>query len=261
VELPSSDEHRSSPQGGTNSLGGPPRRESPVNDLPPRFTSLLGGGVLTDATRRPDFLRQLDGWTEFWTAWADLLGIEPRLDHPFDCILPEHDGSGCKARLWLDKRGKVVYRCGGIPYGSADGAEKTRRSFALAEVFAAVVAGVTRPLRGSELARWKLRLMVSMGWLPLPEIDIPALTPRASEAAVRVHEGVLLLFRVRAIAEEPYTAAPLSRKFLARWCSVTEAMAEAGKSALIQHGIIERAGEQPIGARTMTLWRLAVPTL
>jgi hypothetical protein len=53
----------------------------------------------------------------------------------------------------------------------------------------------------------------------------------------------------------------LSRNFLARWCGVVDAVAEAGKGALIRHGIVERAGQQAIGKRTMTLWRLVVPTL
>src|ERR671931_83402 len=102
--------------------------------LPPRLDSLLRGGVLRDDSRRKEFLTDLDGVPEFVETWADLLGLDSRLDRRFSCALPEHRGGTCKARLWRDRRGLVVYRCGGVEL-SADETAQVRRSLSLTQVY------------------------------------------------------------------------------------------------------------------------------
>jgi hypothetical protein len=166
--------------------------------------------------------------------------IPPRtIGSGFRCILPGHAERRPSASLYREPRqGWIVY-CDW----------HTRSWYVLAEVYAAVKSGSVRKLRGPELARWKLRLLVETGRLTPETVPLPPLPADAPQAARRVYKGFRLLFDCRSTTERPGPA-PFTRDFGSAWCGVGPTTFETGKGWLIENGLIKKAG---VYGR-MTLW-------
>jgi hypothetical protein len=219
---------------------------------------LLRDGALRDRQLCTAVLVGLDR-EDFFKAWATSFGIEPCLDRRIPSLLPEQAGTNATGRFWVDERGLVVYRCSSFRFKRDDGTSGVRDSFSLTEVYQALRSGRTRRLGSREQPTWKTRWLVETFGVPLPDLGVLELGDGASDAQRRVRDGVHLLFRVRGVTETPNTPTPLARGFLARWCGVSESVAEAGKLRMIEDGVIYRADEYVAGGRRTTLWKLSDP--
>jgi hypothetical protein len=111
----------------------------------------------------------------------------------------------------------------------------------LAEVYAAMVTGHVRALRGPELATWKLRLLVRAGLARPAPVALPPLPTSASDATRLVYDGFHLLLACKWLYT-PGAPAPFSWRFAAAWSGVSQRPAGAAMHELLRAGIIRPAG-------------------
>jgi hypothetical protein len=180
-------------------------------------------------------------------AIAARLGIpNKRLGSKFCCILPGHQETHPSASLWKDRRGLWVYRCF---HG-----RHVRSSFALAEVFASVVAGRVLTPNGPSLSRWKIRLLSEVGAVSLDRVEVPLLPAGASRTARKVREGFSLLLRATWWREPAGTPVTYALSFVRDWADVPPSSAQRAKGELIQAGVIKKVGETSCGGRRTSLY-------
>ena len=173
---------------------------------------------------------------------ARLLLRIPRgeIGQAFRCVLPGHQEKHSSASLFIEpRRQTVVYHDW-----------HTDTWYTLTEVYAAQVSGRIRKLRGPEHARWKLRLLVELGFLGPASIAMPPLSVAAPASARAVYDGFELLVTCRGITEED-APTPFTDTFGAAWCGLTPSEFRKGKRWLVEHKVIQSAG----WFGRMRLWR------
>jgi hypothetical protein len=179
-------------------------------------------------------LRAIERTPEFFPAVGRILGL-PFLDvgRPFRRILPGHEERHASASVWRRDDGTYHYH---------DFHGRTRVEwFTLADVYAARVTGTVRPLRGPELATWKLRLLVQAGLAVPAPVALPLLPPSADIVARRVYEGFRLLLACKWLYA-PGEPTAFSWRFAAAWSGVSQRAAGAALHQLLRAGIIRTAG-------------------
>ena len=205
--------------------------EEQVHDIPYLLLPQATGSESSLATallRDPGFNR----------AALRLLGLDVRpIGKGFRCIL--HEERKPSASLFCTDEGLVLYR----DWHERDGAAW----FVLPEVYAAVVAGEVRKLRGPELAVWTLRLAVDAGVLAPARVDAPDPPGDLSPVARQVYEGFLRLLGCKWL-HDPGAPTVFSWRFAASWCGVGRggaAQRKAGEAMreLLQRGLIRKVVE------------------
>lgn len=168
----------------------------------------------------------------FVDAARALLGIPPgELGRAFRCVLPGHEERRPSASLFVEpRRQTVVYRDW-----------HTGVWYTLTDVYAAQISGQARKLRGPEHARWKLRLLVELGFLSPAHVVMPPLPADAPACARAVYDGLQVLLACR-WAREPGEPTPFTAEFGAAWCGLSRSQFERGKSWLIDRKLIQPAG-------------------
>jgi hypothetical protein len=162
-------------------------------------------------------------------------------DHRLVCPFPS-DHPGHSARLWLDKRGRYVVA--DRHHGSS------RRSYVLAEVYAATIDGRLERLSRGSMARWKVRALAAFGVVALPSVPTPDM-PSATAEEVAFISGLVLLLVVRAVTEPLGASLPITSGFMARWCAMDVDAADRGKAGLLKRGLLADAGKEG----QLRLWR------
>ena len=128
-------------------------------------------------------------------------------------------------------------------------------SYAQAEVYAAhlykgkIKRITTRPL----LATWGIRLLVDLGFLKPLDVKFPPLPPTSHRSYKKVYDGIKLLFGCKWL-HTPGASSPLSWKFLAAWCGVSQVTAGNALAFLIQQGIVHKDDPYATKNREMNLF-------
>ena len=173
---------------------------------------------------------ELAGWDEeeeLAQIVADLLGVglNKRFRCPFAIPGDEHFAQIRRDKdrgywIWFDDRcwPKPVADWRDPPEGKKRKIIDRRKSFTLAEVYAAIVSHQLVALPASSHARWKLRLLIDHGLVPRPHIDLPPLPADAEKGLRDAYACLQLLFDVRASTDKPGEEVAISQRFLAAWC-------------------------------------------
>jgi hypothetical protein len=208
----------------------------------PQLTCLLGVEDLGEE----DDLAAVDKDPRFVRALADWLGVpEVPLGRNFRCLLPGHAELHPSANIWRGHDDVFVYR--------DHHRREKQSSFALAQVFASVIAGRVVTPRGPSLGCWKLRSLAELGFIEPPAVGVPLLPPTASRAAHRLCEGFRLLLSLR-WWREPETPTPYAPSFAGPWCGMAEETARKGKGELVRFGVIVKVDEIRVRGLKMSLY-------
>jgi hypothetical protein len=246
--------------------------------------SLVGGAELLDALADRDrcgpALRAYDAHPPFARAFMVSVGIAAVLTDTgtdnFVCILPGHHPEP-RANLWRDRRGLFIYRDHHHDTSVWVPERKVLEpvaSFAIADVFAAVVSGHCgrrrwdsaakayrlERRRGQELAVWKVRLLAETGFLDLPPVDLPPLASDAPPSVRAVYDGAKRLVAIQRLLHPHEKAVPLAKRFLADWCGISESAAQQAKRTLVE-SVFEKAETPPGRSGRTTYWRPRAITL
>lgn len=182
-------------------------------------------------------LATLDSEPELLAAVAAALGVTAEPEVSFADALPRPELTDLTARWWFDTRGRYVYNLSAPePNGS--------RSYALAEVYAAVVAGRVARLRGAVLAMWKLRLLIDLGFYSIPLLPSPALVGQGDQMEAAFSRGLTLLLSIRERFNEHQPEVALSRGFLVDWggfWTLPVAVVDGASPAMVESRLRERA--------------------
>jgi hypothetical protein len=194
-------------------------------------------GVLVDWDARDDVKRALQ----------EHLGVSDR----FLPFWRETDSREDSAEFWHDGEIWLVRDFGGPKHG-------TLRSLSLTELYAAKETGEARRLRAGELAIWKIRMLIVLGFLVPPEVEVHATSSDITPLAQALYGDVVELIRCRWIAEpgEPFLASIPFRQAWSRTPAVRNAgigTISAARSELVSAGLIHEVGvEAGSGGRRPT---------
>ena len=170
-----------------------------------------------------------------------------------------HDENHPSASLWLGKEGAFLY--------SDHHRNGTQRTYTLTQVYAFRAAGCEWKMEPSEHARQKLRMLIDLGLVEPPEIELPPLPTDADPALMWGYGRLRLLLQARALGEDVSEPFPLTQRFFARWCVSGEAVARRVIRDLRRSGVIIKVGEFPsafgtpdgaVPSRPSGPWRVAV---
>jgi hypothetical protein len=181
------------------------------------------------------------------------MGIAGRIGK-IACALPGHE----------DRRPSA-----GFFRGAGDGVWRYRChacdvTLSLAELYATRLNGRLVRLNAPSRSRWYDRLWHEAGLLELPPFDVRL--PEASDLAVLLAAGYVLLAKLRGARDPGEDGIPYGRRFVMPWCAVTEWQAQEGLRELRSDdvGWLERAGkfEPRVGVpyRVADRYRVAQPT-
>lgn len=135
------------------------------------------------------------------------------------------------------------------------------RAVKLAQAFALATTGTLDLPTGPELARWKLRLLVTLGRAEAAPVALPELPPDAPEAALLTWAVVGQLLTARRLTEPVGEPITFSAPWVARGFALDEALVRRGKRWLERGGYLTRAGtvpsRNPNARRPTQLWRVA----
>jgi hypothetical protein len=250
-----------------DTITGPPSplRISPMANLPPshhRRTNTIGGKT-TDRLRglhtsygvalsygelEGDALKAWDGREDVARALASRIGIA--LEGASTWAI---DGHELAVALWRDHDDLFVVRVhAGWPEGSD--------ALTLAQAFAVAVMGELRRVGSApELKRWKLWMLIELGFVEPFPVSLPPLPADAPTSAAETWRVVGALLSIRWLAEpvsEPFT---FSAPWVARAFKVPEHIVRAGKDWLEVHGFLVRVGTCPGTGKPAVLWVVAEP--
>src|SRR5262249_32275923 len=122
-------------------------------------------------------------------------------------------------------------------------ARPSRRALALGEVFVIWKTGQVRGGRGPELARWKLAMLVNLGFLQRSPLRLRQLPEGTPLPAVATWDAVHELLSERRLTEPPGTPFAFSAPWAAARFGLAEKDVRAGKRLLENLGFLVRAGE------------------
>jgi hypothetical protein len=207
-------------------------------------------------------LRSCDGRDDVAEALARRLGIPWGGSRTFTWLV----GSvALRARWWRDAHGRWLLRiASGWPADRVRVARNGRKAdqppqaLILAECYAVGVTQATDPRGGPELARWRNRMLVDLGFLEAAELELPRLPETVTADAARTWGVIEEILQIRRVEEPPGTPLPLVAPWLARWAGVDENLIRRGKRALEREKFIWRVGSAPsrFHSRAMVLWRV-----
>ena len=185
----------------------------------------IGEGDLNRLFADPDAMRMI----------APVLGIPKHRaeGEGFRCVL--HQEKHPSAHLFQDDKGHYMYAC-------FHGYDRGFRP--LPEVYYVQKTGnKTEKLKGPTFAVWALRLLAEAGVLqPLDDVGLPELKAKVTDGVRKVYDGLRLLYSVRWTYSYG-DAAPVSWRFAAEWCDVSQATAGKAMHELLRLGIIHSAGK------------------
>lgn len=188
----------------------------------------LGGGKL----------RALDSDMCFVRAAGALLQIPAaiRIGETFCCVLPGHTETKPSASLFPDRAGCVMYR------DWHAGSHGTPEWLTLTEVFHAQLTGHIEKLAEAPThATWKLRMLCTLGILPLVDVPMIPCPLDASNAARGVYRSFRMLLGCKwhyQIGKETTFA----WRFAADWGGSSVNTVQKGMNELLDRGIIRRVG-------------------
>ncbi len=164
-----------------------------------------------------DALREWDRRDDYALAISEHARLQVPLGERAPCVLPGCAPSVCAGNLWRDRRSLWVYRhTSAFEAVNVEGVFVPRRSFALAELYAAVTCGESRALSRSEFPRWKLRSLIELGFVEVDPIAFPPLPPQLVDYQQQ-YDDLRLFFEIRDNFDEEIGPAPISQRFAARW--------------------------------------------
>jgi hypothetical protein len=161
------------------------------------------------------------------------------------------EGADLDVEWWIDEDERYVLMLrGGWP-------PPAPKSLCLAQVFAIWVLGEPKQERGPSLARWRLRMLVDLGFIDPADVRLAALPHDADEDAAETWEVIRRLLSYRRLEEPVGEPVALSTPTLAAWFQTDELLLRRGKNWLEKHGFISRAGTLATGRpRPLILWRV-----
>jgi CRP-like cAMP-binding protein len=193
--------------------------------LPGLPVTRVGEGDLNNLFSNPTVIRKV----------ARILGIpESQTERGgFLCVL--HKEQHPSAHLFQDNRGRFIYTCFH---------RSGRRVRPLPEVYYVQKTDNTdEQLKGPTFAVWALRLLAEAGVLqPLDDVGFPPLEGNVTDGLRKVYDGLRLLFSLR-WTYSAGEAAPVSWRFAAEWCGVSQATAGKAMHELLRLGVIHAAGK------------------
>lgn len=168
-----------------------------------------------------------------------LLGLDGCAARAFRCVLPGHAEAHPSATLVVTDEGVVLYH----DWHRRDGCEW----LLLPAVYAAVVSGEVRPLRGPELAVWTLRMAIDAGVISPAPVDAPECPEDVDETTKRVYAGFIRLLQCKWLIE-PGAPTVFSWRFAAAWCGVgrggaAQRRVQRAMAELLRRGLIRVAGQ------------------
>lgn len=156
-----------------------------------------------------------DSYSDFGEAVARQIGAPLPLGSTFSDEIPRgktgDEPAGREAKFWFDHRGRWVYN-------PTERDVFGRRTYSLAEVYAAAVSGWLRPIPGPQQAYWKLRALIELGFVRIKMIPAPRRSASAEGQAVL--NGIWLMFSIRA-ALGGEVSAPFGRDFVVAWSGLS----------------------------------------
>jgi hypothetical protein len=124
-----------------------------------------------------------------------------------------------------------------------------RDALVLAQAFAVAITGELDAPRGPVLARWKLRMLVELGFLAAAYVALAPLPEGAPSEAVVTWEAVAALLSIRRITESPDEAFTFSAPFIARAYRLDENVVRRGKRWLERSHYLFKVGKKGIPGR------------
>lgn len=154
----------------------------------------------------------------------------------FPCILPGHDEAHPSASFWQGDNGIYIYH----DFHCRDGIEV----FTLPEVYASRVLGKVVTFRDHKglQAIWGIRLLYEIEAVKPAEVTPLRYPAACAESIYKVASGIRLLFSLRWL-HSPLQPAPLSRRFLADWCGISEPKATYALKYLVSNGSLVPIGK------------------
>ena len=178
-----------------------------------------------------DAVERLERDPELLARFAPLFGRQPVTDRNVACLLhpPDHEPS---ARFTVAEDGAYLHHC------FHDGS-----SYKLGTVYALVIGSIEPGAMSSMAALiWQARMLADLGLLAVPEIPFAPAPASVPPAYRDVYEKVRLLFALRSMTRVGMEA-PLTPHFLASWCGIPVALADAARDHLYATGLIRRVAK------------------